>query len=378
MAENVTISTEAPLNSFNKFINQADNKRIFFSGEFGSGKTFFLNDFFQLRSQNYDSYHLYPMRYQILSNEDVMNLMRYDILTSVIERYPNILKPEEKLPNSLLKKVFKNINYTELAREWLGTLPKIGRPIQVTEKAISDALAKVKEAKRGKSQVFAQKFKMQVESGYLVNTIDSILRQCLKQAKMVGKDGGRKSVLIVDDLDRMDPEHVFRILNVFSAKIEPEEANEWYFDHVILVGDIKNIEHIFHHKYGPDADFNGYFDKFVSRQPYIFNNALAVIEWIQGEMFHRIKYSKNNVFSEESIRDASGTIRASLEGLLQKLFEIKAINLKQLLKPTRHELRVLSIEKMYFQNPPPHASAEWPLMVISFSILVELMGGKKQ
>jgi len=57
------------------------------------------------------------------------------------------------------------------------------------------------------------------------------------------KKGGKKSVLIIDDLDRIDPEHIFRILNVFSAHFDITEdgKNKFDFDKIILVCDIQNI-----------------------------------------------------------------------------------------------------------------------------------------
>ena len=34
------------------------------------------------------------------------------------------------------------------------------------------------------------------------------------------KKDGKKTVLIIDDLDRIDPEHIFRLLNVFAAHLD--------------------------------------------------------------------------------------------------------------------------------------------------------------
>ena len=48
--------------------------------------------------------------------------------------------------------------------------------------------------------------------------------------------------LIIDDFERIDPEHIFRILNVFSSHMEGDENNILGFDHVIIVGDIENIK----------------------------------------------------------------------------------------------------------------------------------------
>jgi hypothetical protein len=88
-------------------------------------------------------------------------------------------------------------------------------------------------------------------------------------------NSGKKSVLIIDDLDRLDPEHIFRILNIFSAfQDQHKETNKFGFDKVILVFDVENVRSIFRHKYGSGADFSGYLDKFYSQEIFWFDNEL--------------------------------------------------------------------------------------------------------
>ena len=89
-----------------------------------------------------------------------------------------------------------------------------------------------------------------------------LLKDKIKELK-----GEKQSVLVLDDLERIDPEHIFRILNVFSAHLDSsnnESENKFGFDKVVLVADYHNIKSIYQHKYGLDTDFNGYFDKFFS------------------------------------------------------------------------------------------------------------------
>ena len=74
----------------------------------------------------------------------------------------------------------------------------------------------------------------------------------------------RETVLIIDDLDRLDPEHIFRLFNVFSAHYDNQnEKNKFGFDKVIFVCDVENVRKIFHYKYGLDVEFNGYIDEFL-------------------------------------------------------------------------------------------------------------------
>ena len=143
---------------------------------------------------------------------------------------------------------------------------------------------------------------------------------------------GKKSVLILDDFDRIDPEHIFRILNVLSAHMEGDEDNQFGFDYIIIVGDIRNIRSIFHHKYGEQAEFDGYFDKFFTVKPYSFNNGKAVAE--------RIPYLLQCVkYEDPGLKDAlseSGVIKHLLEEVLVRAFKIGGMNLRQLYKPINH------------------------------------------
>ena len=82
------------------------------------------------------------------------------------------------------------------------------------------------------------------------------------------KDNPSKQiVLVIEDLDRLDPAHLFRILNVFSAHIDysykifqqPKQTdiigNKFGFDKVVFVADYKNVKKIFKHFYGEQTDF---------------------------------------------------------------------------------------------------------------------------
>jgi hypothetical protein len=144
----------------------------------------------------------------------------------------------------------------------------------------------------------------------------------------------RKSVLIVDDFDRVDPEHIFRILNVLSTHMEGEEENKLGFDHIIIVGDIDNIESIFRHKYGAFVDFWGYFNKFFTIKPYFFDNTRAVKETIPS-LLNDVKcddLSMGVIFSNGKI------IHEFLEEILVKAFDIGRIDLRDLYKPLKYNV----------------------------------------
>lgn len=87
---------------------------------------------------------------------------------------------------------------------------------------------------------------------------------------------GKKTVLIIDDLDRLDPEHIFRILNVFASQFDnynnKGKSNKFGLAKIINVCDLENIRNIYKNRYGADVDFLGYINKFYSVEPFNFGN----------------------------------------------------------------------------------------------------------
>ena len=86
-----------------------------------------------------------------------------------------------------------------------------------------------------------------------------------------------KSVLIIEDLDRIDPAHLFRIMNVLSSQVDNPyyshvpHGNKFGFDKIILVMDYEIAKHLFHHFYGKEANYEGYMNKFLKTLPYSYS-----------------------------------------------------------------------------------------------------------
>lgn len=85
------------------------------------------------------------------------------------------------------------------------------------------------------------------------------------------------TVLIIEDLDRIDPGHLFRIMNVLSSQVdnpyysEVPHGNKFGFDKIILVMDYEIAKHLFHHFYGKEANYEGYMNKFLNTLPYSYS-----------------------------------------------------------------------------------------------------------
>jgi hypothetical protein len=102
------------------------------------------------------------------------------------------------------------------------------------------------------------------------DAITTIIKDFIERIK--ASNDNKPFVFILDDLDRLDPEHLFRLFNVFTAHHDSKtDGNKFDFDQLIFVCDIKNIHFMFQHKYGEKVDFAGYIDKFYSSHIFYFD-----------------------------------------------------------------------------------------------------------
>src|SRR6476661_8249383 len=79
-------------NEFENHLDILENKRIFFSAPFGAGKSTFLKEFFDKRSEKNIYLSLYPINYSVAENQDVFELIKYDLLIELINRYADKLE----------------------------------------------------------------------------------------------------------------------------------------------------------------------------------------------------------------------------------------------------------------------------------------------
>lgn len=131
---------------------------------------------------------------------------------------------------------------------------------------------------------------------YERNVITQIIQSLITNAK---KEEKKEIVLVIDDLDRIDPEHIFRILNILSVHDDfcCTKEHKFKIDKTILVCDVENIRRIFHAKYGSDVDFSGYIDKFYSKEIFHFHNEDEIQKCIADQIL-KIK-SKTGDFQDD-------------------------------------------------------------------------------
>lgn len=255
---------------FRNHLNSESNHRILFSGKFGLGKSHFLRDFFE-NNQEYEVFFLRPIKYQISPDQDVVDLIKYDILIELLQKG---CKFEDDVDKAALQIEFRRKNALDIMASFASCIPaleNLGRPFKdllgfknLEKKFIENELEKTEQA-------IIEKFKDSQETDIL----SEILKRKIKEIKKE-----KKSILVLDDMDRIYPEHIFRILNVFGAYFHDEETqiNKFGFDKVMIVGDYNNIKSIFHHKFGQKADFSGYINKFFSHGVYHFSLSEMIAE----------------------------------------------------------------------------------------------------
>ncbi len=294
------IPIDQPTNKFDFFLEIKGNQRIIFSGIYGSGKTHFLTQFFEESEQKkrhngtkkYNIFHLFPINYSVSKNEDIFENIKYDILGRLLN-YKECIDPkiENSLQryfqlNSLIKKtpdiISPLLNFIPNNGD---TLSAIYTGLTLFINQIEDATKKVNlELKQNQITTFFDEIENIKGSIFEFDIYTQLITQILE---LIKTNSNAENVLIIDDLDRVDPEHIFRLLNVFSAHFDLKAGdNKFGFDKIIVVCDIDNIRRIFNNRYGADVEFTGYIDKFYSIGIFQFENHEAIASNLAYQMHH--------------------------------------------------------------------------------------------
>ena len=309
------IDLKEKVKDFTQYLETTD--RIILSAKFGDGKTFFLN---QLRNntelnEEYKFFTIYPVNYSVSKNEDVFEYIKRDIILQLNKE--GLLDKVDI--NALFDSIFDFSDLQTLVSFLLSFIPGGGFYEKVFAK-FCEKRDKYKE-KKHTGEKYLSSFS-QIKGGIYENDgYTALIRSALDWIKedhvMNGPNWQKKKpVLIVEDLDRLDPKHLFRILNVLSAHIydtsKPDEVtNKFGFNNIVLVMDYETTEYIFHHFYGNKACYEGYMSKFLSRKPFRYSIQPYIAIPLERDLSKKlgiphafILFSKLWIrFSELSIRD---------------------------------------------------------------------------
>lgn len=267
------------------------NPRTILSSKFGDGKSYFLDKYKKTDfvSEHFMFLTIYPVNYQVASNEDIFSLIKRDILFQLMLN--SMISDQVVVPNDIALWFYLQNNGKSLLSDLLSYLSAIAVPNEY-KPLIMSCMKSLKLFKDMK--VKFEKFKVNYDENALLDDFlskvdnktiyeDDIITAIIKRSIGNYKQRTHKEVvLVVEDLDRIDPAHLFRILNVFSAHIDycykcfvkPDctlVGNKFNLDNIVLVCDYSNVRKIFKHFYGRETDFSGYIGKFLSSIPFNYS-----------------------------------------------------------------------------------------------------------
>lgn len=302
----MNISVDNPKVKFVEHLNQAHNDRILFSGKFGTGKSHFLKEFFKQEDNfDYNVFWISPVNYVVGANQDIFEWIKVDLAKELLFNYIQTTKTKKDSKNFLIQSfIYQNASdiFNELCLFVANKVSKkkTGIDFLDTFKRYIADYRKFEEKAKNANQSDGEKLDSFINSALLVKgTIfeDDLTTQIIRaNIELLKYKSGKKSVLIIDDLDRIDPEHIFRILNILSCHNNHFDSNKFGFDKVILVCDIHNIKIIYEHKYGK-ADFEGYIEKFYTYEPFHYSLKNAIIDFCKKTTLENIDESGHIVFS---------------------------------------------------------------------------------
>jgi energy-coupling factor transporter ATP-binding protein EcfA2 len=331
------IDISHPKKEFENHLEIEGNKRIIFSGPFGIGKTTFIKEFSEINKEKYNVIHLFPVNYSVSSNEDIFELIKYDLFYEILKFKPivddTLISELDYLP------FFTKQEFHKLIHIFLSAIPKIGKPISEVLKDLDSLVGKFKEEHKALNKTefdhissFIKEMTESTGSIYEFDFYSSLIKSLLENIKSDREEGEKtkENILVIDDLDRVDPDHLFRLLNVFAAHVDfdKEEDNKFGFEKVVFVLDIRNVHNIFTNRYGQDVDFSGYIDKFYSKAVFEFNIQDEIIKRL-GDLFKSIATNKSHIAKFDN---SYNSITSGVDFLIRALVLTQSLNLRSLLK----------------------------------------------
>ena len=245
------------------------NKNIILSGAFGSGKSYMLDKFKRNYANIFNAVTIYPINYAISRNADILEYIKHDIVFQlVLQGYIT----EQTDFSAVSTAIFTKENVAQLTSRLLDRIPGGG----LIAEAINAGLEAKERYDSEKNTVskFLEGFN-RVGSIYERDAYTEMIRLGLDTCRREGK----QLLLIIEDLDRIDPQNIFRLLNVFGSHIdspyingEDATSNKFGFDKIIFVLDYKQTENVYCQYFGLDTSdsWHGYISKFLTSSPFNF------------------------------------------------------------------------------------------------------------
>lgn len=296
---------EIPIdNKINEFrFHLKSHPRTILSAKFGDGKSYFLSKFIKKHNGSFVFITLHPINYQVLENRDIFDLIKRDVLFQITVN--KMLSEDIEISDEAALTYYVQNNFMGLTESTLSFISQLHSSNEVA-KGVLTALSLNKLLKKLKSKVLDLKKKYKSTDAleeFLVKTdpipvleediVTKIIQDSIDEYKK--KHPRTRIVLLIEDMDRLDPAHLFRIMNVFSAHLDTDEkifiknnqkyfSNKFHFDNVVFVMDYNNTRKIFEHFYGENTNFEGYIQKFVSKGLFRYSLEEERCKYIQSKI----------------------------------------------------------------------------------------------
>lgn len=262
-------------NNINDFKQVFESEsRIIFSAKFGDGKSYFLKKFMEsYPKEANDCYFitLHPVNYVVEENRDVIEYIKRDILFQLIK--DNRIYDFKEGYDKIFDAVCNGESLLKLADFAASIIPVKG--LKEGYKALKGLVSTIDEKRKEQDVLHVVDDYLNGFYGKSGSISECDAFTCLIQKSL--EQMMAKSVLIIEDLDRIDPAHLFRIMNVLSSQVDNPyysqvpNGNKFGFDKIILVMDYEIARHLFHHFYGKEANYEGYMNKFLNTLPYSYS-----------------------------------------------------------------------------------------------------------
>lgn len=245
--------------------------RVVLSAGFGDGKTFFLKRFQEKYTEEYHFFTIYPAQYVIGTNEAIFEYIKRDILFQIVDK--GIVTEEFDLAG-MLKEMAEYVDVSELTSFFVSK--PIAALLGTVVKQVKGIMNLVNRH-RISGPFYIDSFLSAKGGLYENDAYTCMIRKCFEKMK---EHDGRQIVLIIEDLDRIDPSHIFSILNIFGSHFDRhfvvnshEQENKFGVDRLITVMDYDKLEVLYNHQYGEEGEsnFNGYISKYICSKPFRYS-----------------------------------------------------------------------------------------------------------
>lgn len=316
--------------------------RTILSARYGDGKTYFLDSFRKdkLVLKEFVFITLYPVNYQVLENHDIFDVIKYDILlqmglNDMLDETIDI-SPSDAFFYCMQTKGLDFLgSLLDIASSiegipWMKAIGKIGTIATRLIKRFQDASEEYKRYAAGENSILSRYVaEMDKIPIYEEDPVTRIIQSALKTWRKKKGNGKKRVVLLIEDMDRIDPAHLFRILNIFSAHVDytykfgtPPNPNvgenKFGMDNVVMVVDYGNLRSIFSHFYGEDTCFEGYISKFADKGLFEYSLKAEAASYFYDTLSDKLQMSKEllkqvlqeDVIKQRTLRDLGNSIES--------------------------------------------------------------------